>query len=41
MLTFVLGLLAGRMVPWDRLDAALVHGLAPLWSKLEAQVGMR
>jgi hypothetical protein len=35
VMTFVLGLLAGRVVPWDRVDSVLV----PLWSKLSALVG--
>jgi hypothetical protein len=37
MLGIVLGLLAGRWVPWDRVDAALTR----VWSAMSAQVGGR
>lgn len=41
VLTFVLGLVAGRLVPWEPLDAAVGRALAPLWAKVSAQLGAR
>jgi hypothetical protein len=41
VLTFVLGLLAGRVVPWAWVDSAVGQAFAPLWAKVSARVGSR
>jgi hypothetical protein len=44
VLTFVLGLVAGRLVPWGGVDSAmvtLVRGATAAWAKVSAQVGTR
>ncbi|MCY1082073.1 hypothetical protein [Archangium lansingense] len=39
VLTFALGLVAGRLVPWEGVDAALVRAAAAVWSGVSARVG--